>query len=157
GDRLALAQFDKVRVMIFSLPGKDVPIIETSWIAGQMPFPDHAGVIAGLLQHLRNCRLAAIKTIEHSDAVDMAVLAGQNGRATGRANRVDGETIEEPHPFVGNSVQVGRFVDSASVTAHRMRRMIVSHDEQNVWTLLGGPFRSKSLRSGRQYHPEDGA
>src|SRR5690242_3962400 len=103
--------------MILPLPWQNIPIIKTGGIALQMPLADHAGVITGGLQHFGNGRLAAVETIEDSDAVDMAVFSGENRRAARGADGIDDETILEAHAFVGDAVDVRRLVDLAAVSA----------------------------------------
>src|SRR5438105_5857047 len=97
-----------------------------------MPFPNHASVITGCLQHFRDGRLAAIKAIENRDAVDMAVFPRENRSAAWSANGINDETVHEPHPLPGNAVNVRSFIDLAPISADRMGRMVIGHDEQNV-------------------------
>src|ERR1041384_953393 len=49
---LPLAVLDQHRIVIKSLPWQNVPVIETGRIAAEMPFADHPGVIAGIVQIL---------------------------------------------------------------------------------------------------------
>ena len=129
---LPLPHFDEVGVVIDALPGQNVPVIKTGRIARQMPFADHARVITGRLQHLRHRRLTAIEAVKDCDAVDVAVFAGQNAGAARSANRVHAKTIEEAHSFIGEAIEIGRLVDAAAVTTHRVRCVIVGHDKEDV-------------------------
>ena len=140
----ALAHFDEHRIVINALAGKDVPVIKPGRVAEQMPFADHARVIACGLQILRERRLAAVEPVEHRHPVEVAVFARQNGRAAGRADRVDDETIHKPHPVFGNAVDVWRLVNAAAVSADGMGRVIIGHDVKNV--------RSVALLGARRWH-----
>src|SRR5438270_10098639 len=100
--------------MIDALSGQDVPIVKAGGITRQMPLPDHASMITGRLQYFGDRGLAAIKAIEHGDAVDVTVFSGENRRPARRANGIDDETILESHPLPGNAVQVRRFIDLAA-------------------------------------------
>src|SRR6266850_1010470 len=117
-----------------------------------MPFPDHAGMITCLLQHLGHSRLRSIEPIEHGHAINMTIFAGENARAARAANRVYRETVQESHSLFGDTIQIRRLIDLASITAHRMGRMIVGHDEEDIWTLR----RLRLGRNGRQAYPENG-
>ena len=79
--------------------------------------------------------MAPVEAIENRHAVDVTVFAGENGRAARGANRIDHETIAEAHPFFRNAIDVGCFVHLAAVGADRVRRMIVRHDENDIWPL----------------------
>src|SRR5216117_3548197 len=120
----ARAHFDQDRVMIDALAGEDVPVIKTGRVTEQMPFPDHASVVAGGLEIFRQRRLSAVEPVEHRHAVEMAVFAGEDGRTTRRANRVDDKTIDEPHPFFGDAINTRRLVDLAAVSADGVSRVV---------------------------------
>ena len=80
-----------------------------------MPFADDTSMIACLLQHFCDRGLASVEAIKNRHAVEMAVLAGQDGGAARRANRIDGETIQQAHAFVGDAVEVGCLIDFAAI------------------------------------------
>src|SRR5207245_1043032 len=130
GNFFAGPHLDKVGVMIDPLARENVPIIEPGRVAGEMPFADHAGVIASLLEHLGNGGLPPIEAVEDGHAVDMAVFAGENGGATWSADGIDAEAIKEPHSLVGEAVKVGRLVDLAPITTHGVGGVVVRHDEK---------------------------
>ncbi len=68
----------------------------------------------------------------------MAVLAGQDYAAAGRANAIGAKTVVEPHAFLGDAVQVRSLIDAAAVGADGVRRMVVRHDVEYVWPLTRG-------------------
>src|SRR5439155_3635142 len=81
-----LAHFDQEWVMINALAREDVPIIEPGRVAEQMPFPDHPRLVSGGLQIFGQRGLAAVESVEHGDASEVAVFAGENSGTTGRAD-----------------------------------------------------------------------
>ena len=75
-DLFFLAVIDKVRIIIISLSSQNIPIIETGRIGCQVPLSDNSGLITGLLQQLRECLLATVKTFcIVGKAILMAMLA----------------------------------------------------------------------------------
>jgi hypothetical protein len=64
----------------------------------------------------------------------MRILARQNHRTTRRANRIRDEGIRKPHPFPREPIQMRRFDELAAIRTDRVRRVIVSHDEDDVRT-----------------------
>ena len=61
----------------------------------------------------------------------------RNHGAAGRADRVGAEAVVEAHATVGDTVEVGRAVDAAAVATHGVRRVVVGHDEEDVWARVG--------------------
>ena len=132
GVLLAAGRREEDRVVIHALTGQNVPEIEARRLAAEVPLADHAGVIAGGVQIRRQRRPLRVNRVEYRHAVDVTVLAGENARAARRADGVDAETIFEPHPGVGDAVEVRRLVDEAAVATHGMRRVVVGHDVEDV-------------------------
>ena len=115
-----------------------------------MPLAQHQGVVAGLLEHLGDHRSGRIEGVEHRHAVDVAVLAGEDRRAAGRADRVRGVNAIEPHALLREPVDIRRRVDGGeerAVGPDGVGRMIVRHDIQDI-----GPPR----RIGRPGHRGEG-
>ena len=64
------------RVIVLSLSGEYLPVIETCGIGREMSFAYHGCGIARLLQQFRERLLAAVELVENRHAVHMAVLPG---------------------------------------------------------------------------------
>ena len=64
------------RVIVLSLSGEYLPVVETCGIGREMPFAYHGCGIARLLQQFRERLLAAVELVENRHAVHMAVLPG---------------------------------------------------------------------------------
>ena len=130
---LALPHFDKIGIVIAPLAGKNIPIIETGRLAFQMPFTHQSGLIAGLLQQLRE---GLLRAVEHHRVVDlpvtMAVLPGQQHRPAGSTDRIGAETTLEAHPPRRQPVDVGGAVNHAAIGADGLVAVIVGHDENDV-------------------------
>ena len=62
----------------------------------------------------------------------MAVFARQNAGTTWCANGIHDEATVETHPLAGDAVHVWRFVHHTAVTTHRVRRVVIGHDEKDV-------------------------
>ena len=127
------------RIEIGALSRKDFPAIEALRIASEVPLADHAGVVAALLQQLRDRRTAAVEPVENGHAVDVRVLAGEDGGAARRADRVGGEDVFEERALFGNAIEVRRLVDARPIGADGVRRVIVRHDEDDVGPIGGDP------------------
>jgi hypothetical protein len=132
-----LPVLDQHRVVVRPQTDEDFPHVEAGWIALQVPLADHCGLVAGLLQHLGKRRLTAVETVAVAKKpVEMAVLAGQHHSAARAADRVRAETIAEEHSPRGDAVEIRRPVDPRSVAAHRVSRVVVGKNEENI----GPPF-----------------
>ena len=85
-----LAVVEHGRVVIEALPGKDMPIIEASWIGYQMPLTDNRGLVTHLLQKFGEGLLATIEspTVVIKETIEMAVLACQNHSSAWTTNRI---------------------------------------------------------------------
>ena len=131
-----LAFADHRRIIIHPLAGQDFPIIKTGRIGFQVPFADHGGLIAGLLEQLWKGGLETIKPTVAVvvKAVDMTVSAGEERGATGAAQRVVHQKPIEPHAFVCQPVnvrcldQMPRFI----VSADRLPRVVIGEYKQNI-------------------------
>ena len=103
-----------------------------------------AGLIAGGLQQLGDVLPRRIEAVgQRLDAGDVAVLAGEDHAAAGRADGVRAEAVVEAHALLGDAVDVGRLVDLAAIGADGVRGMVVRHDVQDVRTLRAGPEQAR--------------
>jgi len=68
--RLAIRRVEH-RVHVHALSGEDVPDVEPRRIAAQMPLPNHARVVAGPLEQLRDREPRAVEAIEHRHTVQV--------------------------------------------------------------------------------------
>ncbi len=150
GILFSLSHLDQVRVVIVSLPGKNIPVVEPGRVTFEMPLSDHDRLVAYLLEELGKCLLRSVelkRVVPHT--VEMTVFSGQDDSPAGGADAVSAEAVLESYPFCGDAVDVGCLVDPASVTAHGMRGVIVRHDEQNVGIFRPG-FLSAQTAGNRQ-------
>lgn len=125
---------EEIRVLIDALAGKNDPAIEPGGVGPEMPFSDHAGVIAGGLQHLRDGWLRTVEHIEDGCAVGVGILAGEHDGATRGADRVGDEGVIETHPPAGETIQVRRLIYLGAVGADRVLGVIIGKDEKNIGT-----------------------
>lgn len=72
--------------------------------------------------------------IKRHNPVDMIVGSGQNGRTRGCADGVCYITMVKLHPLLRQLINVRSVIDSSTVTADGLRGMVISHDEDNVWS-----------------------
>ena len=141
------------RVPVGALAGQDLPAIEADGIAAEMPFADHAGVIARLLQQARDRHARAVEAVEDGNAVEVRVLPGQDRGAAGRADRVRREHPRQQRALPRQPIEVGRRVHPRPVRANRMRRVVVGHDEHDVRPsagLRGHDGRHEQQRRGQR-------
>ena len=135
------------RIVIGALARQDLPGVEPYRIAAEMPFADHSGVVAALLQQTRKSDARAVEAVENRHAVQMRILSRQNRGAARRADRVRREHVPHQHAFARQPIEVGRLVDARSVGANGVRRVIVGHHEDDVGPVLRA--NSRRHRSGR--------
>ncbi len=68
------------------------------------------------------------------------MLAGHDDGAAGSTNRIGHIALIQPHPFLSDAVDVrggGHLGQPPAVSADRVTRMIVGHDEENIRPLGG--------------------
>ena len=116
--RLAGRSFE-LRCVVGSLAGEHVPEVEALGLGSEMPFSDESGLVAALLQELREGLLV---TIEHmvvfEEAIQMGVLAGLDNGPAGPAQGVGDEAVVKPDPFAGYPVEVrggGDVLEASSI------------------------------------------
>ena len=93
-----------------------------------MPFANHAGVVTGFLKVFGDGRLGTVEAVEYGDAIEMAVFAGEYSGAARGTDGVDGETVVEADAASGKTIEIGRFVDLAAVSADSVSGVVVAHD-----------------------------
>src|SRR5262249_23134844 len=147
---LAFTHLDQDGIVIEPLAGKDVPVVEAGGVAAEVPFADHAGVIAGGLEVLGERRLAAVEAVEDGDAVHVGIFAGEDGRPAGGADGIGDQATVEAHPLPGDAVDLRCLVDFAAVGADGVGGVIVGHDVQDVRSLplIGGGGRGRTRWGG---------
>ena len=100
-DGLAVA--DHGWIVILTLPGEDLPVVESRGIAHQMPLADQCRLVACLLQELRKgllgsvkrCGLVVIKTVE------MSIFPREYGGPAGAAEGAGDKAAIEEHAILG--------------------------------------------------------
>src|ERR1051326_9163143 len=98
---LTAAHIDQHRVVIHALTRQDIPIVESGRVSFQMPFSNHRRLVSNGFQILGDILVLWIDpVVESLDAFHVAVLAREDSRSTGSADRVGAKTVVEPHsPF----------------------------------------------------------
>ena len=98
-----------------------------------MPLADHRRRVSGSLHQLGESLLRSIEAVAvHQESIEMAVLARENHRPARPADGVGDVAIVEPHPFMGETVDIWCLVDPRAVGADRLIGVIVGEDEENV-------------------------
>ena len=111
--------------------------VKTLLRMAQMPLAEYGGLITVRLKQLGEGHQPVVhRGRERCDPVDVVVGAGQDRRAAGGADGVGAEAVVEAHSTICNPVKVRRTVDAAPIAAHGMRRMVVGHDKQNIWSIV---------------------
>ena len=130
---------DEYRVVVISLSGEDVPVIESRGIAHQVPFPDHRRLVSARLQQLRQCLLAAVEdaVLVVRETVGMTVLAGQQAGPGGSAQGICDKTVCEAGPFLGQTVDVGGPHEPLVIRAYGLVGVVVTHDVNDIQRLFG--------------------
>ena len=68
-------------IVVRALSLQHLPEIKAGWVALEVPFPDHGGLITLLLQKFGECLLLAVKSLTIGElSVQVAVFSGQNYR-----------------------------------------------------------------------------
>ncbi len=145
-------------IVVDALAGEDVPVVEAGGFGDEVPFADHGGLVSGAagVPWRRDCAWGRA-VLPGVDAVLMAVLAGENGGAAGRADGIGAEAIGEAHAAVGDAVDVRRLVDAAAVGGDGVGGMIVGHDVDDVgrgpaFGEGGGAEQSNQFAAGISRH-----
>ena len=149
GVLLAAGGSEEGGIVVDALAGEDVPVVEAGGVGDEVPLADHGGLVAGALQFLGDViALRVERLVEGVDAVLVAVLAGEDRGAAGRADGVGAEAVGEAHAAVGDAVDVRRLVDAAAVGGDGVGGVIVGHDEEDVGRAAL-PWRGRRSRAGQ--------
>ena len=84
----------------------------------------------------------------------MAVLAGNDRGAARAADGIDGKAVVKPHASFRQPVEIGSLVDLAAVSADGVRRVIITHDVEDV--QASGGLRGKRKGQTKQACREKG-
>ena len=145
---------NEARIVIVTLAGQDFPVVEARRQAFEVPLADDGRLIARLLEQLGHGLLGAV---EHAgrvvrEAVGVAVLARNHAGTAGTAQRVGHEAVGEAHAVGGNAVEVGRLDVATVVATHHLRRVVVSHDVDDVVRLGLGLLLRRAGREQGQHN-----
>ena len=76
---------------------------------------------------------AIIEWLPLAHTGNVAILPGKNRGATRRAERIGAMTVRESDTVLREPVNLGRLVDPAAVGTDGMRRVVIAHNEKNIW------------------------
>src|SRR5690554_677190 len=115
----------------------------------QMPFSDECGIVSRFLQHLGKGGLVAIKLVAvHSKTINMTVLSCKNYGAARPTDGIRTEIIHKNSTFLCDTVNIGcrcQFANGMSISTNGLGSMVISHDINNVrsllWMRFGSNFR----------------
>ena len=119
-------------------------------VAGEVPFTDHAGGVAGVAQPLGQGNVIGRQAVFGvgpeviQNAHPRRVLAGEKRRTIWRANRGRGVGLGEPQAALGQAIEVRGLVEVIAVTAQLRPAKVVSQNENDV-----GALGLKGLREGQ--------
>lgn len=138
----AVLHGDEVRVVVVSLAGNNLPIVESGREAFQMPFPDDGCLVACLLEQFRKCLLGGV---EYAGCVVVEpvcarVFSCEHACPAGAAQRVGHETVGESHAVGGDAVEVRGLHVTGVITAHHLCSVVISHDVDDVVGLFLAVF-----------------
>ena len=140
--------------IIIPLPRQHRPVVETLRGALEVSLAVESGLVAGLLQQLGKCLLVPVKAVAVvHEAVLMAVLTTENGRAAGATNRIGAEAIAHHHALGSELIDGGSRVDAlepAVVGTDGVRGVIIREDEQDVRFILFGKRQRRKPRHAAQ-------
>ena len=126
-------------VEIFSLPIGHRVVARATRELLHVPFASDTGLVASFCQFANVAgRVLLEPAVEVQRAGHVAVLAGDNARATGRADGVVAADIRESHPLGCQPVNRGRvhkIPEPRAIRANRLRRVVIAHHEQDVRPL----------------------
>ena len=131
-----LAVTDKSRIVIVSLPYKNIPVIEPGRIRDQMPLPYHRCLVAGSLEDFRECLLPSVKGCGVvGEAIGVAMLSRQHTSPARAAKRVRHETVRETCPLVRDAVDVRCPDEAAVIGTDCLIRVVIAHDVDDIQSL----------------------
>ena len=109
-----------------------------------MPFANKGRLITRLAQEFRNILLSAVERLPIANiAVQMAVLSRKDHGPRWTADRIRDKTPIKPHSFCRQAIEIRRRVSIASIATHRLIRVVVGHDKQDVRPILSSVGQSR--------------
>jgi hypothetical protein len=123
---------EELRIPIRALAGQHDPAVEAGGIAAEVPFADHAGVVAAFLQVLGHVVAAAVEAVENRHAIQVRILPGEQRGAAGGADGVGDEAVGEARATFGEAVNVRGLVDLGAVGGDGVLGVVVGEDEQDI-------------------------
>ena len=136
-------------IPILTLAGEHDPAVKSGRVAAEVPFADHAGVVAPGLQVFGDGVAGAVETVEHRDPIEMRILTRQQGGAAGRADGVGNERISEARTAAGEAIEVRGGVDLRTVGRDRILGVIVRENEEDIRAGGGGGERGEAGNAQR--------
>lgn len=132
---------EQIGVVIVALAGEDFPDVKALGVGFEVPLSKDSGFVSGFLKELWEGLLVAVEAvvIVH-EAIDMAVLSGENDGAAWSADGIGAEAFIEAHALTGQFVDIGSGIEHVVdpvVSSNGMRGVVVGENKDNVW--LFGP------------------
>ena len=107
-------------------------MIKALWdhVTPQVPFADDRRLIANVLEQLGKCLLRPVELVSiHHKSVQVRILAGLNDSSHRTTNAIGHVAATKQNSISCNAINIGSLVDTRTVRADRMARMIVGEDE----------------------------
>jgi hypothetical protein len=102
-----------------------------------MPFADHRGLVAGLLQQFWKSLLIPVKHNAVSEkTIQVVIFSGLDNGPTGTTYRIGHVAAGKPHALVGQSVHIGCGHPAWIVGANCLFTVIIGKDEHYIRLLL---------------------
>ena len=120
-----------------------------------MPLTYDSRLIARLLQQLRKSLLRGIKHTGRviKETILRRVLARQHTGSAGATQRVGYKTIRKTYSIACYTVQVGSRNITLIIATHHLRRMVVSHNIDNIIRALRLVFTATRRKSRHRSQP----
>lgn len=74
--------------------------------------------------------------IQRHNAVDVVISTTKDSGSARSTDTVGHITVIKQHTLLSKTVDVWRIVDSSTIAADGLGRMVISHDEDDVWTAI---------------------
>lgn len=122
-------------IVVKSLSGEDIPVVETRGVGREVPFSDHGRGVSGLLQQFGEGLLRSVKFVEDRGAVEVAVLAGEHRCPRRGRDGVGGKAVVKHHSVLGQAVHVRGVGQGLVVRRDGVGSVVVREDEDHVGPL----------------------
>ena len=132
-------------IIVLTLSGDNLEMVEPGRCTYQMPFTNQTSAVTSLLKELGHRLLGAVEypMLVIGKAVLVAMFAGNHTGTTGTGERVGHKAVYKTYTIAGNTVEVWSLHMGFIVAGHHLCSMVICHDVQNIWTLLGMKKRDK--------------